>query len=82
MLSKQFIVPFSEGLHANIAAELAKICQQYVSDVILIRKETEINPKSILGILSLGAVKGDEIIINIEGEDEVEAMKSLEDFFI
>lgn len=81
MLSKSFIIQNSEGLHARPAADLTKICQKFTCDILLAKKGTEINPKSILGILSLGAAKGDEVTVKVNGEDEENAMEELEKFF-
>ncbi len=35
------------------------------------------NVKSILSLLSLGASKGSQIMINIKGDDEAEAMAAI-----
>lgn len=48
----KFTVPFSEGLHARPAAELVKICQKASSEIIMKKGNTDVNPKSILGIIS------------------------------
>lgn len=80
MLTKTLIIPFTEGLHARPASELTKVCQKFKSKVILEKNEMVVDPKSILGILSLGAVKGDAVIITTDGEDEQEAMQALEAF--
>ncbi len=78
---KTFTVPFEEGLHARPATELVKICQNIQSDVVFKKNDMNVNPKSILGILTLEAKKGDQITVEIQGADEKEAMKKLEDYF-
>ena len=77
----EFTVPFKEGLHARPASELVKICQKAKSEINLIKGETVVNPKSILGIISLAADFGDKIQFNIEGPDEQEISESLNQFF-
>jgi len=74
-------VPFEEGLHARPASEITKLCQKFVSDITFIKDTAQIDPKSILGILTLGAGKGDEIRVEVSGEDEEEAVKAIEEFF-
>ncbi|NLK97441.1 HPr family phosphocarrier protein [Defluviitalea saccharophila] len=81
MIEKTFIVAKEEGLHARPASELTKLCQKFSSDIKLAKDSKEVNPKSILGILSLGAGKGDKVTVKVNGQDEQEAMKTIEQFF-
>lgn len=74
-------VPFEEGLHARPASELAKACQVIESDIVLSKGEQEVNPKSILGIMTLGAAYGDEVVLRVTGEDEDKGIQILEEFF-
>lgn len=74
-------VPFKEGLHARPASELVKVCQTIESDIVLSKGDREVDPKSILGIMSLGASYEDEIIFKVTGEDEDKAIEALEDYF-
>lgn len=74
-------IPFKEGLHARPASELVKICHSISGDITITKGETEIDPKSILGIMSLGAAYGDEIVITINGGDEDSAISSMMNFF-
>lgn len=82
MKSFTAIVPFEEGLHARPASQLVKVCQTAISDIKIIKGTTEVNPKSILGILTLGASHKDTLSIEITGEDEESVMKKLKDFFM
>ncbi|NLM13722.1 MAG: HPr family phosphocarrier protein [Epulopiscium sp.] len=81
MIEKTFVIAKEEGLHARPASELTKLCQKFSSDIKLIKDSHEVNPKSILGILSLGAGKGDQVTVKVNGQDEQEAMKTIEQFF-
>jgi phosphocarrier protein len=81
MINLTVKVPFKEGLHARPASELVKICQNIKSNITFKKGETEIDPKSILGIMSLGAAYGDDIVITADGEDEASAVSSLKNFF-
>ncbi len=74
-------VPFEEGLHARPASELAKVCQVIESDIVLSKGDSSVNPKSVLGIMTLGAAFGDEVVFEITGSDEGQAVDSLEVFF-
>ncbi len=81
MQSIQVTVPFKEGLHARPATELVKICMGIKSDIALIKEDTHVNPKSILGIMSLGATHGTALTVQVEGADEVESIAKLKAFF-
>lgn len=81
MIKVETVVRFEEGLHARPATELVKACQTAKSDIKIIKGTTEVNPKSILGILTLQAAHMDELVIEIEGEDEEVVAANLEAFF-
>ena len=41
---------------------------------------SKVNAKSIMGMMSLGLDAGESVTVSVEGEDEVEAMKSIEEY--
>jgi len=68
------------GLHARPASMLVKEASKYGAETVIIKEGTEYNAKSIIGVLSMGAKKGDIITIRAQGDDEkvvVEALKGL-----
>lgn len=71
-----------QGLHARPAALFVQIANKFDSRITVIRDEEEVNGKSIMGILMLGAEKDSQIIIEIEGEDAHLAMSELEQLII
>ena len=81
MQTIQVTVPFKEGLHARPATELVKVCQVIKSNISLIKDTVHVNPKSILGIMSLGASFGTPLTLEVSGIDEDEAVASLSRFF-
>jgi len=71
-----------EGLHARPATMFSKTAMKYKCDIELSKNGDTINiynPKSILSILSMGAVKGDELTITANGEDEEEAIMKIKE---
>lgn len=66
------------GLHARAAAKFVRLASQFSSDVYLVRSSTEINAKSILGVMMLAAAKGTKLELVVDGTDEVEAIAALE----
>jgi phosphocarrier protein HPr len=67
------------GLHARAASLFVKKASSFKSEITIVKDGKEYDGKSIMGILSMGAVKGDKILIKAEGNDEEEALKALVD---
>jgi phosphocarrier protein len=68
------------GFHARPASELVSLASKYQSDIIIHKREKTANLKSILGLLSLGIAKNDEVVIQIEGVDEDQALTGISQF--
>lgn len=69
------------GLHARPASMVIKEASKYKADINIIKDGQVFIAKSILQILSMGAVKGDELIIGANGPDEKEAIAALKELF-
>jgi len=65
------------GMHARSAAMFVEKANSYQSEIVVIRGTTEVNGKSIMGIMMLAAAKGTELTVRASGPDEVEALESL-----
>lgn len=69
----------AEGLHARPAAIFVKEAKRYASEVKVVKDGREVNAKSSLQILTVGAKKGESITIRAEGDDAEEAVEALAD---
>ena len=79
-IEKEITVMNLQGLHARPAAMFVQIANKYDSK-IMVKKDTEnVNGKSIMGILMLGAQHKSIIKIIADGEDAQEAINELEGF--
>jgi phosphotransferase system HPr (HPr) family protein len=67
------------GLHARASTRLAQIAKQFRASIKVGRMggSEEVDAKSILGILTLGAAKGQVLSIRASGEDAEQAMAAL-----
>ncbi|MDO5717973.1 MAG: HPr family phosphocarrier protein [Tissierellia bacterium] len=65
------------GLHARPASKFIRETIKYKSDIEVIKGDKVYNAKSIMGVLSMGAVKGDTVTIRATGEDAEEAVKNI-----
>lgn len=81
MVEKALTVTAEEGLHARPASLTTNVCQQFKSDIKFSNGTQTIDPKSILGIMMLGAKKGDVLSVTVEGQDENACMLALEELF-
>lgn len=65
------------GLHARASAKLTKLAGTYRSEIYLTRNGRRVNAKSIMGVMMLAAGLGAEVEVEIEGDDERQAMDGL-----
>lgn len=80
MIRKTFELKEGTGLYSRIAAQFVKITSKFKSDIFLKKKNMKLNAKSIMGILSTGIIGGEKIEIIVDGIDEKEAIKEIEEF--
>jgi phosphocarrier protein len=78
LLKKKIVVKNKQGLHARPAALFVQIANKFDSRITLRRDEEEVNGKSIMGILMLGAEQGTNITLEAEGDDAQAALEELE----
>ena len=81
MITKDLQVLNKLGLHARAAAKLVFIANKFVSDITLVKDDKQADARSIMKILMLSASKDSIINITIDGNDEIQAMNSIEKLF-
>ncbi len=77
MYIKQATVMNQVGLHARPATFLIQKANEFKCSLWIEKDERRVNAKSLLGVLSLGVVKGATINIIGDGADEVTAVDTL-----
>ena len=77
MIEREVIVVPEAGLHARPAKELVKKARGYSSDIVVVKDGQEANAKSPLKLMTLGAKKGDRVVVRAEGEDEAAAAEAV-----
>ncbi|MFP4371920.1 MAG: HPr family phosphocarrier protein [Halanaerobium sp.] len=77
---KKVIITNKTGLHARPAAQFVQKAGKFNSKIEIIFEEKEVNAKSIMGVMSLGVGKDDQIIIKADGDDAEKAVEELVDF--
>jgi len=77
---KKVMITNKTGLHARPAAQFVQKAGKYDSKIEIVFEEKEVNAKSIMGVMSLGVGKGNEIIIRADGDDAESAVEELVEF--
>lgn len=80
MKEVRYIITDEIGIHARPAGLLVKTISQYDCNVTIKKGAKEGNARSIIGIMTLGVKKGDEVTFLVEGIDEAEASEQLRVF--
>jgi len=77
MYSKEFTINNQIGLHARPATFFIQKANEFRSSIHIEKDTRSVNAKSLLGVLSLGIVRGTAITIVANGADEEEAVNAL-----
>ena len=77
MLTEKVIIINKLGLHARASMKLVNLASRYESEIHITFKNHEVNAKSIMNVMILGAKKGSELTIKSNGTDEKEALKAI-----
>ncbi len=78
MKTSEILIKNEIGLHARPAKTFVQTAQKFAAKVTVTYKDKTVNAKSLLALLSLGVSKDACIVVNAEGDDEVEAIQALE----
>ena len=77
MYTREITVKNEVGLHARPATYFIQKANEFKSSIWIEKDERRVNAKSLLGVLSLGIVKGTAINIIADGNDEEAAINTL-----
>lgn len=83
MKKLEYVIQKEAGLHMKEAVEFVDMTEEFRSEIEVEKKEVRmVSGKSLLGIISLIARKGDRLYVTVQGEDEEEAVEAIQKFFI
>ena len=77
MISKNVTIQNNVGLHARPATFFIQKANSYKSSIWVEKEDRRVNAKSLLGVLSLGIIKGMTITLIADGSDEADALEGL-----
>lgn len=75
-----YVLTDENGIHARPAGILVREAAKFKSAITIQKGEKKADGKRLFALMGLAAKKNDEILIRVEGEDEEEAAKLLQDF--
>ena len=77
MYTQEITVNNEVGLHARPATFFIQKANEIKSGIWVEKEDRRVNAKSLLGVLSLGIVKGTVITLIADGSDEAAAVDAL-----
>ena len=77
MVIKETVINNQVGLHARPATFFIQKANEFKCSIWIEKDERRVNAKSLLGVLSLGIIKGTAINIIADGPDENQAIEIL-----
>jgi phosphocarrier protein HPr len=81
MIQKTVKIVNRAGMHTRPASMIVKIAARYRSDFYILKDGYQINGKSIIGIMSLAAEFGSELVLRFDGADEEKASAEMIKYF-
>jgi phosphocarrier protein len=79
MIRKKLEIINKLGVHARAAAKLVQTASKFVSHIVITRNGRTANAKSIMGVMMLAASQNSWVEIQINGDDEVNALQAIEE---
>ena len=77
MVTKEVVINNQVGLHARPATFFIQKANEFKSSIWIEKDDRRVNAKSLLGVLSLGIVKGTAVNLIADGLDEENAIATL-----
>ena len=82
LITRCFVMEDPMGFHARPAALFAKTAQQHGATILVSKKGgCCVNGKSIMGLLTLEILRGQELVVTADGADAAEAVSAIERLF-
>ncbi|MDD5454793.1 MAG: HPr family phosphocarrier protein [Candidatus Ratteibacteria bacterium] len=82
MIEKNLKIKHKWGLHARPAGKFIRLAAKFKSEIYLEKDGEKANGKSILEILSLALEYGSSVKVIVDGKDEKDALKTIENFLL
>lgn len=77
MVEERLILAWPNGLHVRRAAELVQAAKPFQAKVTISANGKTAEVRSPLGLMTLGAVRGTELLVRAEGAEEQQALAAV-----
>ena len=77
MISADVTIINKLGLHARAASRLVKCASGFAAEIEIVKGARSVNAKSIMGVLTLAAAIGTDLVIEADGPDEQQALDAM-----
>ena len=82
MIEFNYMLTTDEGLHARPAGNLVKKAQGYTENITIAKGGMKADAKRFFSVINLQVGYGDEIVIAVEGDNEIKVAEELKDYCI
>lgn len=80
MITKNVTIELKTGLEARPVAVFVQVASRFDSSIFVEYDNKKVNAKSIMGMMTLGLAAGEKVVVSADGNDEEEAIKSIEKY--
>ncbi|MBP3702827.1 MAG: HPr family phosphocarrier protein [Lachnospiraceae bacterium] len=80
MITKNIDINLENEAGARPVAMLVQVASRYKSRINIQQDNRTVNAKSIMGMMTLGLIPGQQVEVLVDGEDEAQAMENIEEF--
>lgn len=74
---REVLITNQRGLHARASAKFVNLASEIGNDIWVEKDGNKVTGTSIMGLMMLGAAKGDTIVISVGGDGADDALKQL-----
>lgn len=80
MVTKSITIQIPNGLGCDPVAMLVQVACRHESSIFIECEDKKVNAKSIMGLMSLGIARGEEVTVTADGPDEEVAVENIEKY--
>lgn len=80
MTTRDVTIEVKQGVDISPVAKCVQVASQFASKIYVEFDTKKVNAKSIMGMMALGIVSGQTVKISADGEDEEQAVDSIEKY--
>ena len=82
IVHKKLKITNMRGMHARVAVKISDTLKDYSSQVFFSHNQQDyVHADSVMGVIMMGAKKGDDIGVYAQGDDAHDVLKALESLF-